>query len=331
MQAISITRFEREVVANYETRGRAPKTIRQIHQVLRELRSVGVCRTNQITTAAIERWIGAWPDRTPVTFASHLRCLSGLCTRLKKLKCLRIDPFEVDGVSDWMRIDARPAPPRRRWSKPADQVRAVLALADHEAKNGSWETGRLRAYVHTLFMTGGRPGEIQRLRLVDVDLRGQAITICAHMITGRGGRRYWWRPKTTGSAGTIPIGGHLARILREWSQRVQWNSRRGKLRITGCEYMFPGKALLGPWTSGGPGETPLDQVKALGLRAGVLDLTCKAARKGLGTYRDIGLTPQGRRELFRHSDDATGDFYDERAIESRRGDAILIERFFTGT
>ena len=84
MTAISINRFECEVVANYRAKGRAPKTISQIEQVLDELREVGVSRTNHVTTAAIERWITAWPDRTPVTFRSHLRCLSGLCTRLAK-------------------------------------------------------------------------------------------------------------------------------------------------------------------------------------------------------------------------------------------------------
>jgi len=330
MSAISIIRFEREVIANYQGRGRAPKTIRQIEQVLRELRAVGVVRTNQVDSTAIERWIAAWPARTPETFRSHLRCLSSLCTRLKKLGLVRLDPFEVDGVADWMRLDSRQSAPQRRWSKPADQIRAVLALADQEAASGCWEASRRRAYVHTLFMTGGRPGEIQRLRIVDLDSCRQTVTICAHMITGRGGRRYWWRPKTVGAAGVLPIGRGLAGLLGDWSRRVQWESRRGKLRITNCEFLFPGKMLWGPWTGGGPGESPLDQVKALGVRAGVSGLTCKAARKGLGTY-NIGLSPDGRRRHMRHADLGTTDLYDEHDVEARRGDAILIERFFTGT
>jgi len=331
MASIPILRFQTQTIVNYEARGRSRKTTRQIAQVLRELSAIGVKKTHQVNTQAIERWLAAWPDRTPGTFRSHLRCLSALCTRMKKLGLIRIDPFVIDGVADWMRSDSRPALARRRWSKPADQIRAVLALADREAQEGSWEAGRDRAYVWTLFLTGARPGEIQRLRMEDLDLRAQTITICPHWCTGRGGRCYWWRPKTEGSAGMIAIGNHLARILREWSQRVQWDSRRGKLRITGCEFLFPGKACWGPWTGGGRGETPLDRVRALGERAGVQGLTCKAARKGLGTYREIGLTALGRREFFRHSDDATGDLYDEREVESRRGDAILIERFFTGT
>jgi len=331
MPAIPIIQFEAKLLRHYAAKGRAEKTTRQIHQVLRELQGIGVARTCHVNTDAIDRWIVAWPDRTPQTFRSHLRCLSAICTRLKIWRYIRVDPFEADGVATWMRLDSRPSAPRRRWSKPADQVRAVLALATQEAASGSWEAARLEAYVHTLFMTGARPGEIQRLRIIDLDIGGQTITICPHMITGRGGRHYWWRPKTVGAAGIIPIGDRLTGILGPWSRRVQWDSRRGKLRITGCESLFPGKRLWGPWTGGGPGESPLDQVKALGERAGVPDLTCKAARKGLGTYRDIGLTPQGRRERFRHSDDATGDLYDEHDAEARREDAIKIERFFTGT
>jgi len=330
MSAISIIRFEREVVANYQGRGRAPKTVRQVQQVLRELRAVGVTRTNQVNSQAIERWIAAWPDRTPETFRSHLRCLSSLCTRLKKLGLVRLDPFEVDGVADWMRLDSRPAAPRRRWSKPADQIRAVYAVAERRAATGRWKAWRDWAYLRTLFETGGRSGEIQRLRIIDVDTCAQTITICPHWITGRGGRRYWWRPKTIGAAGVIPIGPGLADLLGEWSRRVMWESRRGKLRITNCEFIFPGANLWGPWTGGGPGESPLDRIKALGVEAGVPGLTCKAARKGLGTY-NMGLSPDGRRRHMRHADLGTTDLYDEHDTESRRGDAILIERFFTGT
>ena len=88
--------------------------------------------------------------------------------------------------------------------------------------------------------------------------------------------------------------------------------------------------MRGPWTGGSKGERPLDQVKALGERAGVDNLTQKAARKGLGTYREIGLTPMGRRTSSGISDDATGDFYDRRDVNARRGDALAIERFFYG-
>jgi integrase len=331
MPSITIDSFLSEVSKNYLGRGKSLGTVRQFGQVLRELHAVGVVDTCDLTDQAIIRWIAKWPRRTPVTFQSHLRALAVLCKRARKKGYLDCNPFDVDGVSEWIRADSRPSPAKRRYSKPAEQIRAMLRRADVEATSGTWEAQRLQAYVHTLFLTGARPGEIQRLRIVDFHRREMAIEICPHEITGRAGRRYWWKPKTEGSAGEIAIGDHLVNLLREWSARIQVGSHRGRLRILGCEWLFPGKKLLGPWTSGSAADRPLGQVTALGARAGVKGLTQKAARKGLGTYREIGLTPQGRREYFRHSDDATGDLYDERDIESRRGDAIRIEQFFTGT
>jgi integrase len=331
MPAIPIARFEREVIENYLGRGKSPNTTKQFRQILRELSAVGVAKTSHVTDTAICRWIAAWPERSPETFKSHLRALSSLCTRMKKKGYLRIDPFDVDGISEWIRADARPSKPRRRWSKPADEIKRVLALATAEAQAGGWVAGRLEAYFHTLFLTGARPGEIQRLRIVDFHRRQRTIEIVAHWITGKSGRRSWWKPKTIGSAAELPIGDHLVDLLADWTQRVKFGSRRGRLKIRDCEWLFPGKMLWGPWINGTTGESPLDQVAALGLRAGVSGLTNKAARKGLGTYAEIGMTPQGRRKYFRHSDDATGDLYDENDIESRRGDAIRIEQFFTGT
>ena len=330
MPSVSIARFETEIIKNYKAKRRAPKTVSQIKQVLRELRAVGVKHTSQVTDSAIADWIEAWPERSPETFRSHLRCLSAICTRLKKHGYVRLDPFEVDGVADWMRLDSRPSAPKRRWSKPADQVRRVLALADEEAAAGEWIAERDRAYAYTLFLTGGRPGEIQRLQISDFNRDERTLTIRAHWITGRAGRRFWWKPKTVGSAATMPIGNHLVGILDPWSRRVAYGSRRGRLLFHGCVDLFPGVRLFGPWTGGGPGESPLDRIKALGERAGVRDLTNKAARKGLGTYRGIELTPQGRRDYMRHADVATGDLYDEQTVEERRGDALKIERFFIG-
>jgi integrase len=331
MPSISTNQFGQDVAKIYLGMGRSPKTVRQFEQILGELRAIGITETEQLTDGAVAQWIAAYPDRTPETFRSHLRSLAVLCKRAKKKGYAPENPFELDGVSEWMRSDSRPAAPKRRWSKPADQIRDMLALATEEAKSGGWLAGRTEAYVHTLFLTGARPGEIQRLRLCDFHPAEMEIEIVAHWVTGKGGRRIWWHPKTEGSAGKIPIGRKLVEMLSAWKRRVKGDMRRGRLRIRDCEFLFPGAMGWGPWTSGPKAGRPLGVVRALGERAGVEELTQKAARKGLGTYRDIGLTPQGRREFFRHSDDATGDLYDERDVESRRGDAIRIEQFFTGT
>jgi integrase len=242
--------------------------------------------------------------------------MSALCTRAKRKGYVEADPFELDAIGEWVRDDGRPSSPRRRWSKSPDEIKRVFALADQEAATGSWEAARLRAYVYALFLTGGRSGEIQRLERADFDYRGRTLSIHPKWITQRAGRRVWWKPKTVGSSAVLPIGPGLAEILAVWSRR------------TGCEWLFPGVKLFGPWTTGGVGDSPLEHVAALGRRAGVPGLTCKSARKGIGTHKAIGLTPMERREYFRHSDDATGDFYDDERVESLRPAAEKIERFY---
>jgi integrase len=325
MPSITIDEFRTRVLHRYEARGRAHKTRTQIKQVLRELAAVGVCETGQITDTAIEDWILAWPERSPVTFKSHLRCLCALCSVMKKKDWIPLDPFIDDPVASWLRDDSRPSPPRRRYSLSPGDVRRILARAELEARSGSWEACRDQAFVNTVFLTGARVGEVERFETSDLDRIKKTLSIHAKWVTNARGKKVWWKPKTVGSAAEIPIGDHLLEMLLLWSVRLCRPYRR-QARV--CPWLFPGKRLMGPWVTGSEGNTPLDRVRALGERAGVFGVTNKAGRKGIGTHRDIGLTPQGRREHFRHSDDATGDFYDERDVESRRADAIKIERFY---
>jgi integrase len=336
MPAISIARFKDKVVANYEGRGCAPSTVRQVRQVLRELMELKtkhgkplVAKTSDLTDEAIGAWKKAFPDRTPVTLKSHLRCLSSLCTRAKKSGWLKLDPFDVDAIADWVREDCRPSAPKRQWSRSPDDIRRVFALATREADAGgcgadrlrtdesAWEAERLRAYIFTLFLLGARPAEIQRLSVDDFSPRFLTITIQAKWIPLRGGRRIWWKPKTVGSAATLPIGDQLSEVLKRW------------IRLSGSDWLFPGKKLIGPWTTGGPGVRPLDQVKALGERAGVHDLCQKSARKGIGAHgKLIGLGALERKGFFRHEDEETSEGYDDEKVDSMRPAAGKIESFY---
>ena len=285
-------------------------------QVLREFEGVGARCTSDLTDGTIARWVQAFPHRTPATLKSHLRCLSSLCTRARKKGYIRLDPFEVDGVSSWVAptVDRRP---RNAYgpSRPKRSVGCSLLPMP-----GPWAArGRPRdcAYVYTVFLTGARSGEIQRLEIADVDFVRLTITIQPKWIPVRGRPDRWWKPKTQGSSAEIPIGKMLSGVLWDWSRQCA------------LRWLFPGKKLLGPWTSGGPGERPLDQVRQLGLDAGVPGLTNKAGRKGIGTHAKVmNLTTFERREYFRHEDDETGDFYDDEKVESMRPAAAKIEMFY---
>jgi integrase len=319
MPAIAIDRFERELLDIHAAKEHAPSTLRQVRQVLREFRAVGVERTDQLTSAAIARWKSAHPGRTPVTAASHLRCLRAICARARKEGRLEVNPFDVDRLEGWVRPDAPTARPPRRWSITPDQVRRVLETADREALAGDWTAGRLRAYIWTLLLLGMRPGELQRLEVADVDPRDRTVTIRPKPVPVWGRPDRWWRPKTAGSAATIPLGDRLAAVLAGWIPR------------TGCRWLFPGLKRRGPWTSGGPGVRPLDHVRALGDRAGV-ELWQKSGRKSVGTNaRGAGLTGLERKGLFRHADLATGELYDEQSVDGLRPAAAKVERYYLGT
>jgi integrase len=318
MPAIAIARFEDEALAVHAGKDHAPSTVRQVKQVLREFREVGARRTSDFTGARISAWKAAHPERTPVTTRSHLRCLRALCERMVRLGYLRVNPLVIDPIRDWARDDAPTARPRRQWALGASDVRRVLELADREAEPGEWQALRLRAYVWALLSLGMRPGELQRLETWDVDLAHRTVSIRAKLVPVAGKPDRWWRPKTVGSSGTIPVGDRLAGVLADWIPR------------TGCRWLFPGAKRLGPWTSGGVGVRPLDQVRALGRRAGV-DLWQKTGRKSVGSNaRGAGLTSLERRGLFRHEDESTGDHYDERHAEGLRAAVNKIERYYLG-
>jgi integrase len=324
MTSITIGDFRQKVLKKYLARGRAKKTITQIKQVLDELEALGVRETGDISDDTIDDWLLAWPSRTTVTFKSHLRCLSALCTLMKKREWIAVDPFADESVAAIMRNDSRPSPPRRRYSKSREDVCKVLAQAKLEAAGGSWFAGRDQMLANLVFLLGSRVGQILRIETTDVDRTSKTITIGkAKWITNSRGGQVWWKPKTVGEK-VIPIGDALLEMILFWSVRMCRPPRRRR-RI--CTWLLPTVNLTGPWTSGGTGWSPLDRMKALGERAGVPDLTNKAGRKGLGTYKDL-LTPMERREYFGHSDEATGDYYNDERIDSMRPAAIKIEQYF---
>lgn len=320
MPAITIAAFEREIRSHHAGKDHAPSTLRQVDFLLRELRAAGVRRTSDIRTSTITEIKRRNPRWSPASLRSYLRALRAMCRRAKKSGWLRVDPFDLDPIPTWVRDDARAAPAKRHWSLGPAEIRRVLELADREAESGDWCARRLRAYVWALLMLGMRPGELQRLEVWDVDLARRVVTIRAKDVPVQGKGERWWRPKTVGSAATIPIGDRLAGVLAEWIPQ------------TGCRWLFPGTKRRGPWTSGGPGVRPLDQVKDLGKRAGVPGLWQKTGRKSVGTNaRSAGVSKSDRRDLFRHSDESTGDLYDEGDVEGLRPAVAKIENYYLST
>jgi len=279
---------------------RAAATRREVKQILAEL---PIATTADLTPGAIASWVQAHPDRSAARTASLLRALAPAAKYAARFGYLDHSPFEFRPPSQWIRPDARGGA-RPRIGKSAAEIARVLELADSEASAGSWAGGRLQALVYLLAFTGVRKGEALTLQVPDVDLNRRLVAIRP---------KPSWRPKTISSSARIPIAEPLAHVMALWLAR------------TGCQWVFPGSRLRGPWTGGPPRQTALAAVRALGERAGVPGLSILSFRKSIGTLaRSWGIGPRGLMALLRHTNLQTQDWYDEDDLDLLREDVRKI-------
>jgi integrase len=303
MPAISFARLTAELHDLYLPPMRRPATWEKIRQVLEELRELTtkrrriVQRSSDLTAKTIAKWIAEHPDRSPVTCHSLLRSLRAVVTYAVMAGYLKTDPFTWRSPAEWLNLSPSDLEPEEPFDRhlSTTQMLKIINTADREFREGSWVSGRLQALIYALAFTGMRKSEALGLLCTDVDLKRGFIRI-------RSNRRR--RLKTRASAAPLAIAPPLHEVLARWLPR------------TGCEWLFPGKRLQGPWLSGGPGERPLDQVKALGERAGVKDLTILSFRHTIGTLAEgWGLGELELQRWLRHSRRRTQDSYRKRGDE----------------
>ena len=259
---ITFESFAAEVLALYHLPLRRVSTFRKMRQVLEEFgRLCG--RAADLSPATVAAWIAAHPGRrasTTRTLLSTLRAAAGY----GEARGYLTSPFRAWKLHRFIpRTDDEPI---ERHITTADVAR-ILRRADAEASAGDWPSRRLRVLVYLAAFTGARASEILALRVEDLDLTDGSATI----------RPNHRRPlKTRSSRRTIPLPGPLRAALAEWLGRADRPS----------PWLLPHGGLDGPWTSGGPGYKALDQVKALGRRAGVDRVTLLAFRHTFATSAD---------------------------------------------
>jgi integrase len=300
-RGIPWTAFADEVLKLYAPPMRRRGTRDKTRQVLAEF--ARLCpRTADLSPATIADWIGQYPDRAPATVDGLLRHLSAVCT-YGASRAYLVDPFDFRPVSSWLpadlldRSDSDPFPRHRT----AAEIGQVLRQADSEALSARWEALRLRAVVYTLAFTGAHKTEVLGLRTSDVDLAGGLLSIRSH------GRR---RLKTRARSARLPIAGPLAEVLAGWSP------------LTGCEWLFPHRYRSGPWLHGSAGRRPIEEVRALGDRAGVPGLTLVAFRHSFATLAESwGIGELMLQRLLRHARPRTQDHYRHADLEAMRAAA----------
>ncbi len=304
MRNISWDLLRAEILSLYEPPLRAIATYRQMRQILTEFGAVpGVKHPSDLSPPNIASWIKLHPNRGPARTASLLRCLSAAATYAchatdgRGHPYLAKDPFDFRSPGQWVRLDSRPSsrPPVHR---SAAEIGRVLELADAEASEGSWQAGRRQALVYTYAFTGLRKCEALHLEVADIDLFGRTLVIAPKLN---------WRPKTVRSAARLPLAQPLADVLARWLPR------------TGCQWLFPGRRLKGPWTGGPPGHKAIDEIRLAGERVGVPGMKPSTFRKSVGTLaKNFGISQLELKALLRHTTVETQRYYDEEDAEILR-------------
>ena len=307
MHPVPWDKFVNEVLGTYRPPMRAAATLRMVRQVLRELAEAGARSSEDLTPGLVGAWVEARArsGRSAARAAALLRSLSPVARYAAQLGYSRGNPFDWRGVRHWIRADSAPSkltPGRRHRS--AAEIGRVIALADAETASGSWEAGRLQCLVYLLAYLGLRLGEALHLAAADWDAAAGLVSITP---------KPTWRPKTLASSTTLPAPGPLAEVLGRWAPRC------------GCQWLIPGRRLRGPWTGGPAGRRPLDQIRALGARAGVDGLSALAFRKSLGTLAKAwGVSQLELKALLRHTNVETQRYYDAADAEVLRAAADRI-------
>jgi integrase len=296
--------FAAEAISLYAPPMRRPATQRKLRQVLDEF-SAHCDSSSDLTPAAIAAWMAATSHRRgPRTQLALLRTIRPLCVYGESRGYLS-DPFRFRKPRAWLSAASLETPdrafPRHR---SASEIRSVLELADQEAREGRWEARRLRAAVYCWCFTGSRKQEILGLRTADIDLGQRVLSIQPNPR----------RPlKTSSSAARLPIPGPLADVLSDWLPHCE------------SDWLFPHRFRSGPWLYGPNGAKAIDQVKALGRRAGVEGLTILSFRHSFGTHAEAwGIGELMLQRLLRHAHPQTQRSYRHRDLDQLRLAAELI-------
>ncbi len=180
------------------------------------------------------------------------------------------------------------------------QLVRLLDQADREVeeKPDDWNRRRLQALVYFEAYTGARINEVLHLAWDDIDWHNGVAYLFFKIENDL---------KTEGSEAPFGLPDALIPILQDWK------------RYGTGPWVFPNSEGK-PWTSGGPGYKPLDQLKALAKRAGIEHATWKMFRHSFDTHGKgrFGMTKEQMRAHLRHTTDQTQKHYDHADLENLR-------------
>ncbi len=298
--AIPFDRFTAELLRLYDPPHRAVATRRQMRSVLEQVAALGVKTTADLTPVLVARFIEARPPgQSPRTLQTLLRVVRGICNQAVINGYLRVSPFALRRVSQWI---GRVGPPAQKKHYSRDEIRRVLTLMAQDVQEtagwSQWRARRLYALTATVAYCGLRASEALYLHAADIRLDARYVNLTDR---GRDGGK---RLKTEAAAAPVPIPEALVSILTDWlSHRLDHPI---DFPIPSCEWLFPTLNRKGPWTGGPPGTKPVQRLQAVALRAGVEGMTLQSLRRSLATHLEHHGTGQAMiTRILRHTDSKT--------------------------
>jgi integrase len=300
---IPFEQFRDEVLSIYEPPLRALATWREAKYALRCIGETGATTTADLSVSMLSAIvINRPPTNSPNRTRTVLRHVSAICAYAEKMGYIRISPFRIRGIGTF----ARAVPSRRKKHASREEIRRVLEhMAERAKADGwlGWKAKRLHSMTAFLAYTGARAGEIYYLQTTDVDLDKGIIWIVS---------RAEHRTKTIGSAAPIPMAPDLIPIAREWFRHRMSVPPGFKIDAADCPWVFPTirRHRRAPWTQGGPGYKPRDQIQAVAAEAGVLGFTPLMLRHSLATHLlHWGASAGTIQRILRHTNTRTQEAY----------------------
>ena len=302
IRPIPFPEFRDEVLRLYDPPHRATATRRQIRYVLEQVAALQVKTTADLTPALVARFVESRPPgQSPRTLHSVLRVLRAICNQAVLTGYLRVSPFALRRVSQWV---GRIGPPTEKKHYTRDEIRRVLTLMaqDIETTAGwsQWRARRLYGLTAVVAYTGLRGvSEALFLHATDVKLEARFIAL-----TDRG-RDGGHRLKTEGSEQPVPIPDALVPILMDWLEHRLDRPADRPIPMD-CPWLFPNTSGSSNWRSGSPGTKPLDRLQASAKRAGVEGLTFLSLRHSWATHAEYhGYGPALIQRVLRHTTEQT--------------------------
>lgn len=280
MRPIPFAQFLDKIDRVYSGPAHAPRTAAKMRHILGLIAGMGVRTTAGLTTELVAQLVAERAKTVNAnTIRGDLSYLSAACSYAVEEGCL-------DHVPRFKRI--RPRPVKSLVTK-VHSIEDVARVLEHLGEQTvEWKGHRLYALAATVAYTGLRRDEAMTLTVDDVNLAIELITVSDHL-----------RRKTEKSAAVVPIPRELSVILADWLPRC------------GCEWLFPGVRMVGPWTGGACGARPCDRIRQAGQEVGVAGLTFLSLRHSFATHarRQWGLSEIQLADVLRHTSPATQRWY----------------------